>query len=132
MATKVNEIYRKWQKVENNNIQEKTGTGFDVVLTLNAKAVAAGKYRIVFNGEARVKAGGGLTSQPKFRFKLDGAVKAIRTMQAQTEWDGRTGWDISQFAKGDTPVLTLEIQRFGGSETIEVQKLRMSIELMEL
>ena len=123
---------RKWQKAEENSVQEKSGAGFDTMLTLNAKPLKGGRYRVMFNGEARVKAGGGLTSQPKFRIKVDGSTKALRTLAASNEWDGAAAWDISQFNDGDTPVITVEVQRFGGGETIEVQKLKVSIELMEI
>ena len=124
-------IHKKWQKAEDNSVQEKSGAGFTTMLTLNVKPLAAGKYRFAFSGEARVKAGGGLTSQPKFRVKVDGAVKAIRTMPADLEWGGTSGWDFQAFNQDDAPVIILEMQRFGGTETIEVSRLKLSIELME-
>jgi len=131
MATKVSERYKRWQKKESNSVQEKSGAGFDTKLTLNAKPVVGGKYRIMFNGEARVKPGGGLTSQPKFRIKIDGTTTALRTFPASTEWAGVCAWDIKQFSEDATPTVIVEVQRFEGSETIEVQRLKVSIELME-
>jgi len=121
---------RNWQKVENNSIQEKDDAGFDTFLTLNCTPLAAGKYRFGFNGEARVKSGGGLTSQPKFRMRIDGATKATRTLQADLEWDGRCAWDFKTFVEGDTPVIILQMLRLGGSETIEMQRLKLYIEEM--
>lgn len=131
MGTIVGEITKNWQKVENNAIQEKSGVGFDTKLTLTTIPLVQGRYRIMFNGEARVKAGG-LTSQPKFRVKVDGVTKMLRIFPADLEWAGAVGWDFMQFAEGDAPVIITEVQRFGGTETIEVRRLKLSIELMEL
>ena len=128
MGTKLAATTRTWQKRENNEIQEKSGPGFDIFLTLNSKPLIAGSYRIDFQGEARVKAGGGLTSQPKFRIKVDGVTRILRTLDASNEWDGRVGWDVQPFNDGDTPVIIVEVQRFGGSETIEVQKLKLALD----
>ena len=132
MTLVVSERYKKWQKTEDNSIQEVTGVGFTTCLTLNVKSLAAGKYRIAFNGEGRTKVGGALTRQCKFRIKVDEQTRMLRLLTASNEWDGRAGWDFSQFADDATPVIIVEVQRFGsGSETVEVQKLKLSIELME-
>jgi len=131
MATQVPELFKKWQKVEDNSLQEKSGEGFTTMLTLTAKPVAAGKYRISFNGEGRTKAGN-LNRQCKFRVKVDGVTKMIRTLAVENEWNGSAGWDFQAFSEGDTPVVIVEVQRFGsGAGNVEVQKLKLSIERME-
>lgn len=129
MGTVVVDRTRKWQKRENNAVQVKSGAGFDDCLTLNCKPLAKGKYRIAFQGEGRTDSG---TRQCKFRIQVDGQTRMLRLLTAETEWDGRAGWDFSAFNEGDTPVIVVQVQRFGsGGGTVSVQKLKLSIELME-
>lgn len=130
MGTKVTERVRLWQKRENNAIQTKTGAGFDEVLRLDAKPVATGKYRIQWNAEARLQAGS--TSKPKIRVVLDGTQVGLKSWKMpDQDWEGWSGWDFKAYTEGDTPSLVMEVQRDGGTDTVEVRRLKMSIELME-
>lgn len=130
MATKVPERYKKWQKKEDNLTQTKGAGGFSVVLTLNAKPLKAGRYRIQWNAEVRLQAGN--TSLPKMRVMHGANRKGLKTFKSpDQEWDHWSGWDFDQYTDGETPTLTLEVKREGGSDTVEVRKLKLSIELME-
>lgn len=131
MGTVVKGKHRLWQKKENNAIQTKTGAGFDEILRLDAKPVAPGKYRIQWNAEARLQAGS--TSKPKIRVVLDGGQVGIKSFKVpDQDWEGWSGWDFKAFIEGDTPSIVMEVQRDGGTDTVEVRRLKVSIELMEV
>jgi len=130
MGTVVSEKIKKWQKAENNAIQTKGAGAFSEYLRLDCKPLAAGKYRIQWNTEARLQAG--TTSLPKVRCNLDGVQIGVNVWKSpDTEWAGWSGWDFTQFSAGDTPAITLEVKRVGGTDTVEVKRLKVSIELME-
>jgi len=130
MATKISELYRKWQKKENNAIQTKTGAGFDEILKLNTRPIVAGKYRIQWNAEARLQSGN--TSVPKIRVTVGGVQRGLNSFKSpDQDWSGWSGWDFQSFNEGDTPEILMEVQRNGGTDTVEVRRLKLSIELME-
>jgi len=130
MGNIVAERNRKWQKKENNAIQTKTGGGFEAFLTLNCKPLARGKYRIQWNAEARLLSG--TTSIPKIRCRLDTVQIGINVWKnPDDEWQGWSGWDFAFFAEGATPVIDLETRRMGGTDIVEMRRLKVSIELMD-
>ena len=123
---------KKWQKVEHNAIQTKSGGPFEEFLSLTCRPLAPGRYRIQWQGEAARNAG--TTSLPKLRCNVDGVQVGIMTFggAVDQEYQSWSGWDFQQFNEGDTPVINIEGRRYGGgSDTINFRRLKISIELME-
>lgn len=130
MGGVVKEQNRTWQKAEANAIQTKSGGGFDTFLELNARPLARGRYRIQWNAEARLLSGS--VSIPKIRCRLDGNQIGINVWKLpDQEWQGWSGWDIEFFAAGAEPVIDLQVRRMGGTNVVEMRRLKLSIELMD-
>ena len=122
-------VFSTWQKKENNAVQTKGSGAFEEKLRLDTLPVTTGRYRIKWNAEMRLQAGN--TSLPKIRIQLDAVVIAVKTFKSpDQEWDSYSGWDIMFFNEGDTPSITIEIKRVGGTDIIELRRAKVSIELM--
>ncbi len=130
MGEVVKEQNRKWQKAEANAIQTKSGGGFTTFLTLNCRPLARGRYRIQWNAEARLLSGN--VSIPKIRARLDTVQIGINVWKLpDQEWQGWSGWDFTFFPAGAEPVIDLQTRRMGGTNTVEMRRLKLSIELMD-
>ena len=133
MGNVVTERNRVWQKTENNAVQTKGAGAFLTVLTLACKPLAEGRYRVMWNMEARLQAGAG--TLPKMRIEDVDASQEIgeSTFHGATDnWDSRSGWDFRQYDEGATPSFIIQVRRVvgTGTETVEVRRLKLSIELM--
>jgi len=135
MGNVVTERNRVWQKIENNAVQTKGAGAFLTVLTLACKPLAMGRYRVQWNMEARLQAGN--TSIPKMRV-VDGPAQTGQEIGeftfhgADDNWDGSSGWDFRQYDEAATPTFIIQVRRVAGqgTDTVEVRRLKMSIELM--
>jgi len=129
MGTVVGTKYRLWQKAEDNSIQTKGVGPFTQVLRLHAKPLAEGRYRIQWSWEARLQSGS--TSLPTLQCTVDGTPIGNKTFKSPDQnWDGGSGWDFSLFNEGDTPDIKILVRRIGGTDTVEVRRLKLSIERM--
>ena len=127
MGTVVKEKKRGPQRAENNSVQTKGGGGWTTFLTLNAKRVKEGRFLVRWYYQYRLQAGS--TSRPKFRTRVDSnAVGNHTAFGADQEWQENSGWDIMRFNKGDQPVIDIQCRRVGGSNTIEMRRLKISLE----
>jgi len=136
MGSVVTERNRVWQKIEFNAVQTKAGGAFLTVLTLACKPLAMGKYRVAWNCEARLEDGASV-SIPKIRVveapAATGPEVGEFTFHGATDnWDGRSGWDFRQYDESATPSFLIQIRRIAGigTDTVEVRRLKLSIELM--
>jgi len=130
MGEIVKERNRTWQKAEANAVQTKNGGPFTTFLELNARPLGRGRYRIAWNSEARLAAGA--VSIPKMRVVLNGDIIGIGCFQpASDEWDSRAGWDFARFAAAAEPVIEIQFRREGGGNTVQMRRLKLSIELMD-
>lgn len=136
MGSVVTERNRVWQKIEANAVQTKAGGAFLTVLTLDCKALAQGRYRVAWNCEARLE-DGAVTSIPKIRVVEAPAATGPELGEftfhdSDDNWDGRSGWDFRQYAESDTPSFLIQVRRIAGigTDTVEVRRLKLSIELM--
>jgi len=133
MGNIVTERNRVWQKTEHNAVQTKGAGAFSTVLTLVCKPLAQGRYRIAWNMEARLQSG--VDTLPKLRVEdVDAAQElAESTFHGATDnWDSRSGWDFRQYAEGATPTFIIQVRRVAGTgtNTVEVRRLKLSIEIM--
>lgn len=136
MGNVVTERNRVWQKIEFNAVQTKGPGAFLTVLTLDCKPLAMGKYRVMWNCEARLE-DGATTSIPKIRVveapaNTGDEVGEYTFHGADDNWDGRSGWDFRQYDEAATPSFLIQVRRVAavGTDTVEVRRLKLSIELM--
>ena len=104
MGEVVAERNRVWQKTENNAVQTKGAGAFLTVLTLACKPLAEGRYRVMWNMEARLEDGASV-SIPKMRVveapAATGPELGESTFHGATDnWDSRSGWDFRQYDEG--------------------------------
>lgn len=131
MATKVPGRHKNWQKVEVNALDERDSAVFVTVATLTTKPLRAGKHRVQWKASARLKSPGS-TSDIRMQAEKDSVQMDVHEfISPNNRFQTWSGWDFFTFADGDTPVFTLDIRRVGGSDIVEFQKLKISIELME-
>jgi hypothetical protein len=126
--TIIKEKLKTWQKKEENAVQDVTGA-FVPLITLTTRRLAAGKYRVQWNVEARLQAGS--TSLPKVQLNLDASARGVNVFPADDEWRVASGWDFFTFAEGDKPVIDIQGRTVGGADTAEFRRCKLSIELME-
>ena len=50
---------------------------------------------------------------------------------ADDNWVETCGWDFKQLTEGEKPKITIECMGQGGSDLIELRRLKLSVELME-
>ena len=77
---------------------------------------------------------GPLNSTAQARVLVDGGIKGNVNYRSE-EWSVFSGWDRLVVAEGDSPVLLLEIRRDpaeGGNDTIEIRKMKLGIERMNI
>jgi hypothetical protein len=131
MGILVEEKNKTWQKREENSIQTKGAGTWEEFLQLKAKPVATGKYRIQWYAQVRMPTAG--STQPRLRVRYDdtSTLGAKCFKGADNEWDETSGWDFKTLIEGEKPKITIECKGQGGSETIELRRLKLSIELME-
>ncbi len=130
MGDVVPERNRKWQKAEANAPQTKSGGGFDTFLELACRPLGRGRYRIQWNAEARLLSGN--VSIPKIRVRLDGTQIGINVWKLpDQEWQGWSGWDFTFFPEAAEPIIDIQVRRMGGTNAVEMRRLKLSIELMD-
>jgi len=121
-----------WQKWEDGGSQGTTSENWTTAMQRTAMAVSGGTYRISWNYELRIVATGAVNSKAASRVKVDGSIKGF-FFAADEEWIGYSGWDFKKFTAGETPQILIEFRRdptVGGNDTIEIKRVKISIELM--
>jgi len=125
-----------WQKWESNTIQSTSTQSFQNVLQRTANAVAAGTYRLSWHWELKLTPTGPINSRGQARFSVNtggGPSYLGITNTTSDDWQQSSGWDFITFAEGDVPVLQVEFQvdpAVGGNDTVDIRRVKMSIELM--
>ncbi len=125
MATKVAATNKKWQRWENNPVQSPSG-GLTIALSRTAKPVAAGDYKVSFGCELRIDSPGA-NAFAKVQCEIDGNIKNEFVTKLD-EFSTHNGWDFIHFAEGETPQIRMQFRRVNPGGTVEIRKVKMSIE----
>jgi len=131
MGNIVTEKYIKWQKREANAEQIKTTTPYERMLTLNARDVHPGTYKVHWYYEVKLDA---LPSPSEIIVRVQAKTNVVAFNQIrnpQDEYESFGGWDFIKLKERETPIIFLEWRRVGGAADLHAQHVRLSIELME-
>jgi len=126
MGDILEEQTRKWQRWESNPIQSQGSGAFSIAINRVAKPVKGGDYKISFGCEIRILAPGA-TAYVHVECEIDGNKKCdfVSTFD---QFDTKNGWDFVHFNDGDTPQITMRFKRENSVGTVEIRKIKMSIE----
>lgn len=119
-----------WKKWEDNGTSSTQSGTFQTLLERTSPDLGGGVWRISVICQARIVAATALDSEGTVRFSVDGQIKALFPVTTE-EWHTFSGWDFSTFNDGDRPVLTIDARRVGGDDTLEVRRMKFSVEKME-
>ena len=131
MGLIIPEKYLKWQKREQNAEQTKSTAPFSRLLTLQAKDVQPGTYKLHWYYEIKVDAVSAATAVLRVVAKTN-VVAYNQIENPQDDFESFGGWDFIQLGERETPEVYIEWRRIGGAGTVlHAQHVRLSIEFME-
>ena len=127
-AVPTSPAFKMWESTPTQSTPLET---YQDAMTRTAPRLAAGKWRAMWFYEWRVVGAGG--SKGQTRVRIAGVVKGVNAV-TDTDWRTAAGWDRLDGVKdGDQPALEIEFRRKPGTgpDTIEIRKLKLSIERLD-
>jgi len=126
MATVTPERYKQWQRDESNASQSHSGGAMVTAFTFQAKPLQAGDYKISASFELRLVSPGANTIV-QAQMLVNGNLKSDHVHKLE-EWDRKTAWDFQTFPDGATPTVRIDFKRTNAGGTVEIRKMKISIE----
>ena len=112
---------------ESNGAQSTASDTLVEKLSRTASALKAGTYRLTWYFELKVTRVGPLDSNCMAEFQVDGVTKGSAE-HATVGWSAFSGWDRYVATEGETIVLSFDIKRDGGNDTVQIRKMKLGIE----
>jgi hypothetical protein len=126
MATVVPERYKKWQRDESNAAQSRAGGAFTTAFSFQAEPLQAGDYKVSASFELRLVSPGANTLA-QAQVLVNGNLKSDHAHYGE-EWDRKTAWDFQTFPDGATPTVRIDFKRTNAGGTVEIRKMKISVE----
>jgi hypothetical protein len=123
--------FRQFRFWEENPSQSTALEAYQTAISRVSTPTGEGVYLVSWYAEVRVVPGAA-PSGGQVQFRVDGNAVG-NAYYAGEEWSAISGWDRNSMQEGETPTLDLRYRRapaLGGDGTIEIRKIKMSMEYM--